>query len=419
MPEPTSPLQNLPPRDGDAPLHELTLDQLSVFLYIAFTGEELLELLRGIGAALKGGYRLESLQDAERADVLAGELRDYPKLRKKVIEKLAEIYEFPALDGVVLPPAVAEEIALLAVQHDATVRMIWRLLADPSPEVRKTSALALDALVADYYGPPPGQKDVAGKPAPAPAAAPAPKPAEDPDLKELKKEARRAGAMAERARERATNLKEQLREARAEISRLEREAASKAKESARLAAELERAREKLAEARKKKGHEEFEKLEKERAELKSRVGTLEEKVRALVEERTKLEEQLAAVARQSAQRPAEPVKPAAEVPEPPVEELPATWLFPRFTREFYDSLERWDPRIQRTAFKQAFLLAENHRHPSLRAIPLEGIPGYYRVRIATDVRLIYRRSENEREVEILSLIDREDLDRYVRQAKTR
>jgi glutamate racemase len=39
-------------------------------------------------------------------------------------------------------------------------------------------------------------------------------------------------------------------------------------------------------------------------------------------------------------------------------------------------------------------------------------------RVATDVRLIYRRKADD-SVEILSLIDREDLDRYVRQAKTR
>ena len=47
------------------------------------------------------------------------------------------------------------------------------------------------------------------------------------------------------------------------------------------------------------------------------------------------------------------------------------------------------------------------------------LPGYYRVRVATDVRLIYRRAERQNEVEILSLIDREDLDRYIRQARTR
>ena len=102
------------------------------------------------------------------------------------------------------------------------------------------------------------------------------------------------------------------------------------------------------------------------------------------------------------------------------DEAPASWLLPVFTDEFYDSLRGWDRRIQRAAVKQAFLLAQDHRHPSLRALPLGGIPGYYRVRVATDVRLIYRRDEARQDaVEILSVIDREDLDRYVRQAKTR
>ena len=63
-------------------------------------------------------------------------------------------------------------------------------------------------------------------------------------------------------------------------------------------------------------------------------------------------------------------------------------------------------------------LANDWRHGSLRALPLEGVPGYYRIRVATDVRLIYRRGEGNT-VEILSLIDREDLDRYIRQARTR
>ena len=109
----------------------------------------------------------------------------------------------------------------------------------------------------------------------------------------------------------------------------------------------------------------------------------------------------------------------AEAQEGEPEEALATWLLPVYTREFYDSLDGWDRRIQRAAFKQAHLLAQDHRHPSLRALPLEGLPGYYRVRVATDVRLIYRRGERQNSVEILSLIDREDLDRYIRQAKTR
>ena len=114
---------------------------------------------------------------------------------------------------------------------------------------------------------------------------------------------------------------------------------------------------------------------------------------------------------------AAPAAAPADADEP--EDAPASWLMPVFTREFYDSIEGWDRRIQRAAFKQANLLAQDHRHPSLRALPLEGLPGYYRVRVATDVRLLYRRGDRQNAIEVLSLIDREDLDRYVRQAKTR
>ncbi len=124
----------------------------------------------------------------------------------------------------------------------------------------------------------------------------------------------------------------------------------------------------------------------------------------------------------AATRAAAPKAPAAAPAgegEGEPEEALGTWLMPVYTREFYDSIEGWDRRIQRAAFKQAQLLAQDHRHPSLRALPLEGLPGYYRVRVATDVRLIYRRGERQNAVEILSLIDREDLDRYIKQAKTR
>jgi chromosome segregation ATPase len=216
-------------------------------------------------------------------------------------------------------------------------------------------------------------------------------------------------------------LKEQLRAARAEAQKHEREAASKAKEGARLGAELERVKEKLEKARQKAGADALEKAEKERGELAARLSTVEGRLKDAQQAREGAEEERDAARKQleaERQRRAEVPRAESEA-DAASEALPSTWLFPRFTREFYDSIEGWEPRIQRAAFKQAFLLAENHRHPSLRAIPLEGIPGYYRVRIATDVRLIYRRSENEREVEILSLIDREDLDRYVRQAKTR
>jgi mRNA-degrading endonuclease RelE of RelBE toxin-antitoxin system len=116
--------------------------------------------------------------------------------------------------------------------------------------------------------------------------------------------------------------------------------------------------------------------------------------------------------------PAVPAASPIEPAPPELEAVPAAWLLPVYTREFYDSLRGWDRRIQRAAFKQANLLAQDHRHPSLRALPLEGLPNLYRVRVATDVRLLYRRGEGNT-VEILSLIDREDLDRYIKQAKER
>ncbi|MBS2029118.1 MAG: hypothetical protein JST54_14540 [Deltaproteobacteria bacterium] len=405
----------LPPEDGDAPLQELTRDQLSAFLYNAFDDEELLELCRKAKVQTSGGYRLDTLSGIERADLLGDEIRAVPKARAAVVELLREIYEYPALAAVVLPEVVADELASMASEPDFSVRLLWRLLADPTPGIRQRGRAGLEYLADALFG---KHEESARAPTTPIVTTPTPGVVDTADTRALKKEARRAGQLAERAREKAASLKEQLRDARALQQQSEREAAARSKEAAKLQAELERTKDKLQKAREKGKHDDLERLEKERAELASRVATLEEKVRHAAEAREKLEAELEASVRQLEEQKKRP-EPAATVDADQPEAVPASWLFPRFTREFYDSLDRWDPRIQRAAFKQAMLLAENHRHPSLRAIPLEGLPGYYRVRIATDVRLIYRRSANEREVELLSLIDREDLDRYVRQAKTR
>ena len=136
------------------------------------------------------------------------------------------------------------------------------------------------------------------------------------------------------------------------------------------------------------------------------------------EAREAAEHRVAQLERRLAQAP----QPVA-LPQPsgdadlPSEEEASTFLVPVLTREFYDSIERWDRRMQRAAFDKIHRLANDWRHGSLRALALEGVPGYYRIRVATDVRLIYRRDGNR--LEVLSLIDREDLDRYVRQARTR
>ena len=47
--------------------------------------------------------------------------------------------------------------------------------------------------------------------------------------------------------------------------------------------------------------------------------------------------------------------------------------------------------MQRAVFDKIHRLANDWRHGSLRALALEGVPGYYRIRVATAVRLIYRR----------------------------
>jgi len=187
------------------------------------------------------------------------------------------------------------------------------------------------------------------------------------------------------------------------------EVAQRARERAEARLAETQATDAAAEAQRARGL--VRELEGKLAAAEARLARQEERGRALESEVE------AARTRAAAERPAAPAAPAEPADEP--EDAPATWLMPVYTREFYDSLEGWDRRIQRAAFKQANLLAQDHRHPSLRALPLEGLPGYYRVRVATDVRLLYRRGERQNTIEILSLIDREDLDRYVRQAKTR
>ncbi len=136
-----------------------------------------------------------------------------------------------------------------------------------------------------------------------------------------------------------------------------------------------------------------------------------------------LEEELAAAREENEKvvkraREAEARKPAPDASgwAPESRPDPATWSLPIFTAEFYDSIKSWDRKVLRIAFEKIVRLAEDWRHPSLRAIPLEGLEGHYRIRIASDVRLIYRLREGG-QLEILSLIDREDLTRYIRTAK--
>jgi mRNA-degrading endonuclease RelE of RelBE toxin-antitoxin system len=421
-----APKPALPDPSGDAPLHELTRDALSVLLYVVLLPEETRALVKQLRLSVPG-FRTDALSDVERCDVLADEIRAAPETRAVVIDALRAAFRAPPLAKVGLDADAIEDLLDVGVSEHGLTLSLWRVLADPDAALRARAVPILERLVEEYYGPrEPGAKGEA-------VAAPAEDSAEEKakrratklerELTELRghlEEERRKG---EDARRRADELREklqaQLKEARAREAHAVDDAA-RARESASDAARArERAETALAAAQATDAAAAAQRARAAEREATAKIAGLEARLARLVAREEELESALeAARARPEAERAA-PASASSEGQADESEEVPASWLMPVYTREFYDSLEGWDRRILRAAFKQAQLLAQDHRHPSLRALPLEGLPGYYRVRVATDVRLLYRRTERQNTVEILSLIDREDLDRYIKQAKSR
>ncbi len=418
----------LPDPGGDAPLHELSRDALSVLLYVALLPDEARGIVRALHVSVPG-FRTEALNDVELCDAIADEVRANPEARSHVLDALRAAFGGMPIPDVALDPPGADDLLAVGSSEHGLTFALWRVLADPDPEVRQRAVPILERLAKDHYGPAPDEKK--GRPR-----------KDDPAhrIAELEAELQRKAEQLERGRtelqrakdeaaertesarrkgeEQREKLQAWLKEARAREAHAVEDAA-RAREAAGTA---ERARERaeatLAAAQATDAAAEAQRARAIARELEGRVASLEARLARQQERERELEAALEARARDEAGRAA--AAPAAAGPdadEP--EDAPATWLMPVYTREFYDSLDGWDRRIQRAAFKQAALLAQDHRHPSLRALPLEGLPGYYRVRVATDVRLLYRRGDRQNTIEILSLIDREDLDRYVRQAKTR
>jgi mRNA-degrading endonuclease RelE of RelBE toxin-antitoxin system len=429
-PAPVSPAAtaSAPPADllPEIPFHELSRDAASAFVYAALTPDEVLALVKQLGLTTRG-FRPEALGEVERCDLLGDDLRAGPEARQPVQALLRKVLEEPAFAGSRLDAAAAEELLEVAGSDHGLAIALWRLLADPQPEVRARGAAALDRLAAEWYGPGPAGEGQAGPPDGPPAHASgrggaAASGADAGKVRALEEKLARAEAQAEshrlRGEERAEKLQGQVKEARAEAARAVEEAAR-----ARQAAEAARgaqgqAEAALAAARGSDAAAEAARLRTALREAEVRLHAAEGRGGRAEERLAEAEASLAAARAQAAAGSA-PAPAASDPQDGEPEEVPGTWLLPVFTPEFYDSMQGWDRRIQRAALKQAFLLSQDWRHPSLRALALEGLPGYYRVRVATDVRLIYRRGERQDAVEICSLIDREDLDRYVRQAKTR
>ncbi len=397
---------------GGLRLDGLERDELSVFLYVSLLPEETLDLVKALGLSMPG-FRTAALGEVERCDLIADEIRVHSEASDKVVDLLCKAYERPPMLTQRLTPEGARELLLACAGESSLPLSLWRVLSDTSPKVRAAASPILADLAAHYYAP------AASEEAP-PSEVPPPAEELSGKVRDLEHELERTRERGEEARLRGESqrdkLQGQLKEARAREAHAVEEAARARDSAESTRRDLARAEAALAEVQSSDAVQEAQRARAQARDLEGKVAALESRLERAREREREGEAALAA-ARATSAAPA-PAGTSGEAEIEPDADV-ATWLMPIYTREFYDSLEGWDRRIQRAAFKQAHLLAVDHRHPSLRALPLEGLPGYYRVRVATDVRLLYRRGERQNTVEILSLIDREELDRYIRQAKSR
>ncbi len=426
---------------GEMRLSELTRDQLSVFLYVSLLPQETLALVKELGLSMPG-FRTDALGDVERCDLIADEIQARPEAAGALLETMRKAFERPPLLAQRLAPEGARDLLLVCGGESPLPPALWRVLSDPDRRVRAAAQPVLDDLAAHYYAP--HTEGEAPSPEPAPQADSMPE-----RVAALERELSRARQRAEEVRRRGEahrdKLHAQLKEARAREAQALGEAA-RARDAADAGRrELSRVEEALATAQATDAAQQAQRARAQARDLEAKVAALESRLERERERSRELEAALAAARSAATAARASAARPSEDAEREPTEEAEtdqsaeeegfarrqaeakpehagdpvSTWLMPIYTREFYDSLEGWERRVQRAAFKQAHLLALDHRHPSLRALPLEGLPGYYRVRVATDVRLLYRRGERQNSVEILSLIDREDLNRYIKQAKTR
>ena len=394
------PVAEIPISAAPLPLQELDPRALGEFLELCFADRRLLELCADL-RLYSPGYRLESMPPNQVARLLADEARAAKDAEQMLEKAVREALRNPVLEGKPLDDEQYRDLLELftgdPLQHLA--RVAWRALLEEDEKLRPYALSAIEL-------------GVEALDAPAKNKAPPRKPQLPADVQELRKELEESRKNADRAEKDRDSLREQLAAARVEISAREGMLAEVRDELSQVRGELTRA---ASEVSRLLAAGEGRALSEARR-LGDENRSLSERLRSAVEERDALRGQLAQAQRATAAAPAP--APSVEEEALPSAEEASTFLIPIFTREFYDSIQRWDRRMQRAAFDKVSLLARDWRHGSLRAIALEGLPGYYRIRIATDVRLIYRRGEGNT-VEILSLIDREDLDRYIRQARTR
>ncbi len=394
-------------------LTPLNPDERTTFLVVALPQKSLKKLVGRLGTAPEG-LRVEALSVWELAWSLVDFYETDRDVAAAVDKSLRKEMETSALVDAVSAPGGAQAVTWLLLDAPDPARdLAWAILSSDVEDGGPSAAALVQTIIAEYDE----AEEQAKKEAAAASDAPAePEPeVEDPTVA-IAKDAKRARSQSARALKRVSNMKDRVRELEKALESARREL--RGSESARAQGDAERGR--LAAERDGLRAQIQGGTAGEVARLGKELETATRRARSLEVDLDESRDAEAAL-----QRRLRALEDAARVggPTPAADEETgrgsgAGWNVPVFSDEFYESIRRWDRKIVRNAFEKAYRLAEDWRHPSLRAIPLEGLPDYYRLRVATDVRLIYRLLDGNR-VELLSLIDREDLSRYVRQAKTR
>lgn len=391
-------------------LSPLSDDQRTTFLAVSLPKKSLRRLVGALGTAPKG-TRIEKLSAWDLAWTLVDFYESDAEVAGEVDRVLLrEVGASPLAPAVATDDAGAALTELVLRSQDPLRDLAWAILSSGPESAGDLATELVQAIIEEFDAAEARAKEEeqARAEAEEPTSAPAPE-----DVAErIEKETKSAKRSRARALKRAGDMKSRVAELEAALAEANRSLKAERQGRADAEAESVRAVRERDEIRARLGEGtagEVVRLEAELDRAERRLVGLEEKLGAASDEN----ERLAGELREAQQR--RPVGPQTDAPGEERAD-PAAWSLPVFTAEFYDSIKAWDRKILRIAFEKIVRLAEDWRHPSLRAIPLEGLAGHYRIRIASDVRLIYRLGDAGR-IEVLSLIDREDLTRYIRIAK--
>jgi hypothetical protein len=394
-------------------LTPLNPDERTTFLVVALPQKSLKKLVGRLGTAPEG-LRVEALSVWELAWSLVDFYETDREVAAAVDKLLRKELETSALVDAVSAPGGAQAVTWLLLDAPDPARdLAWAILSSDAENGGPLAASLVQTIIAEYDE----AEEQAKKEAETASDAPAePEPVVEDPTAAIAKDAKRARSQSARALKRVSNMKDRLRELEKGLEAARREL--RVSESTREHLDAERGR--LAAERDGLRAQIQGGTAGEVARLGRELETATRRARSLEVDLDESRDAEATLGRRlrALEEAARVGGPSTTTEEDPGRGGGPGWNVPVFSDEFYESIRRWDRKIVRNAFEKAYRLAEDWRHPSLRAIPLEGLPDYYRLRVATDVRLIYRLLDGNR-VELLSLIDREDLSRYVRQAKTR